>query len=174
MAGYAHKLRRVLYQGDPREEDYIAMRDEVEAIRVDLVRIRGRLEAVGRSESRFWFDSIAHRAAAALGLAARSLFDLIDGGDSDLRHRAERARELWADAEARPDAYVIEPGTDEGPRHSRRFLRAEEEPVDVLIGTLRSMRKDLTDPDTGEALPGTLGARTRVDMQLERLEAGRA
>lgn len=104
------RVQRVLYESDPREADYLKMRDEVQDIRRGLSDLRHRLQTLGRSETHFWFDSIAISAAGALSVAIMALYQL-EEGRRDLRLRAERSRELWADVEANPDAYAIRPGT---------------------------------------------------------------
>lgn len=110
----AHRARRVLYKGDPTAGDLLAARAEITAIRTELSALRGRLQAVGRVETHFWFDSLANAAAGALTMAVMSLYSLCDNGRHDLKHRAERVHDLWADAEANPDAYVIEEGKNRG------------------------------------------------------------
>lgn len=103
-------VRRVLYADDPRKKDYLAARDEVHAIRMELSRLRHRLRELARTEALFWFDASANDAAGALSLVIVSLHRL-EEGDRSFTSRAERAGALWADVEARPDAYLIEPGT---------------------------------------------------------------
>jgi hypothetical protein len=103
-------VRRVLYKGDPSADDLFAARAEIESIRDEMSRLRGRLKAVGRVETGFWFDSVANAAAGSLTMAVMALYSLCDGGQHDLKHRANRLRDLWADAEAHPDAYAIKEG----------------------------------------------------------------
>lgn len=104
------RVRRVLYKGDPSADDLLAARAEVEAIRRELGNLRGRLQAVGRVETGFWFDSTANAAAGSLTMAVMALYSLCDGERDDLKHRAERVRDLWADAASNPDFYAIEEG----------------------------------------------------------------
>lgn len=111
-------VRRVLYEGDPREADYLNAHAEVEAIRSELAELRGRLRDVARTESYFWFDSMANSAAGALSTAIVALYSLVEG-DRSLRLRAGRSRDLWADVEACPEAYVVRPGTSRAAERAR-------------------------------------------------------
>lgn len=102
-----------------READYLELHAEVVAIRNDLSRLRGRLEDVGRKETRFWFDSIANKVVGALTLSVMGLYELVEGKRS-LKAAAERSRDLWADVEANPSHYDIRPGTSREADRARR------------------------------------------------------
>lgn len=115
-------VRRVLKEDDPRGDDYREAADWVEDIRSRLSHIRGELEDIGRIEAVSEHDRSCNNVAGSLTLAIRSLYDLVQG-ERSFRARAERLDELWADVEANPDAYVIEPGTTIAKRG-----QAEEQP----------------------------------------------
>lgn len=104
------RVRRILYKGDPSEADYRAACAEAETIRSELAGLRRRLSTLGRTETEFWFDSIAIEAAGTLSLVISGLYTLVNG-ERSLDARADRVRDLWADAAARPHAYEIREGT---------------------------------------------------------------
>lgn len=104
------RVRRVLYEDDPREAEYRAMQEEAESIRSDLGRIRGRLQDLGYKETLFWFDSVAFEVRGTLTLCIQGLYELTNGEQS-FNACADKSRERWADVEADPGAYVIEKGT---------------------------------------------------------------
>lgn len=107
---HGQRVRRVLYNGDPKGDDFRAAHAEVRAIRSEISRLRGRLQAVGSIETHFWFDSTANVAAGTLSAAVIALYRLVDGEGHDLAARAERLDDLWADVDAHPENYLIKEG----------------------------------------------------------------
>lgn len=103
------RTRRVLYEGDPREDDYLEMQREAESIRRALADVRRRLEVLGRRETHFWFDSVCVKVAGALTLGVGALYGLVVG-ERSFAARAQRSRELWEKVEQDPDAFLIKPG----------------------------------------------------------------
>lgn len=115
------RVRRVLYEGDLKGDDYRDMHAEALAIRRELSALRHRLHMLGKKETHFDFDSRALACAGALDCAIVNLHGLVDGERWDLGVRAARVDDLWAKAEADPDAYVIEPGTSYESEQRRRW-----------------------------------------------------
>lgn len=124
----ANRFGRVIYEGNPRAQDYLAALAEVKAIRSELVRLRSRLRDLSGIEAHFPHDSLADEAAGAMSLAIIALYSLVDGKRS-FAARADRDRELWEDIEANPESYVLLP-VDENRRPWRfRALCSHEPPA---------------------------------------------
>lgn len=105
--------RRVVYEGHPREADYLAAAQAVREIRSDMSRIRRRLETMQLIETNYAHDSQALRAAGAVHCAIVALHEL-EEGDRSFVARADRTRRLWEAVAASPDQYVREPGSSGG------------------------------------------------------------
>ncbi len=106
----ANRFGRVIYEGEPREADYVAAAKEAHDIRSELANLRARLRDLARVETHFSSDAIANDAAGALSTVIVSLHRLGDGGDWSFQRRAMRSAELWADIHENPDQYVLREG----------------------------------------------------------------
>jgi hypothetical protein len=108
--GETKRVRRILHAGDPHEPDFLHAHAEVEEIRSALGDLRARLREVARVETDAWFDSVANDVAGSLSTAIMALYSLVEG-DRSLKRSAENSRLLWKDVAARPEFYIVKPGT---------------------------------------------------------------
>lgn len=103
------RVRRVVYEDDPREADYLAALNEVREIRTELSHLRSRLRDLSKVETPMWSDSLSVEVAGTMTLAIIALHTL-EIGDRSFAQKARRSRELWADVGANPDDYVVKEG----------------------------------------------------------------
>lgn len=105
------RVRRVLSSDEPRGDDLREAEAWIREVRSRLVHIRGELEDIGRIEARFPPDSLCRMASGTLTLVLIAIHQLVEG-ERSFGARAKREDDLWAQADADPDGFVVREGTD--------------------------------------------------------------
>jgi len=105
------RVRTVVYEDSPTEEDYLEAAREVHDIRNGLSKLRGRLYDLSRGLDKGLVstDSVAHTVACSLTTALVTLYQLEDSSDDrSFQARAQRTKERWEDIYRNPTAYTLQ------------------------------------------------------------------
>lgn len=105
--------RRILYDGDPKEAEYLSAYREADAIRTELSGLRHRLIMLSLTVDRGQIpsDSDTLAVAGTIMAAIVLLHSLVDEKDDrNFRARAERSKALWDDVAENPGDYVVKEG----------------------------------------------------------------